>query len=93
MAATNRFEVHLPYTQSGSSDFTAVQNFISSMNGLVKCYKYAVFLGDDSGQVISFYGYVTTAQSSIALGFLSTLNSSLSTGPVVCVAWPGTTEP
>ena len=72
-----RFEVMLPQTQQGTSDYTAIQTFMSTIETMAKTFYYPTFRGSDQSTVFTaFFGYITAAQSAAALSALSTLNSS-----------------
>lgn len=89
-----RFEVVLPLAQQGTPDFTALKTFQTTIEGLSKSFYYQVIRGSDElTMATAFFGYITSAQSANALAALATLNSSLSSGPVLCVSWPATSQP
>jgi hypothetical protein len=85
-----RFECFIPYYVSGTPQDTAIQNFITNMNALTPCVQQVVYVGT----VYSYWfvGFLTSQQTSTALGYLNTLNTALGT-PIDCNSWTVNSQP
>lgn len=92
-----RFEVLLPNVDSSTdpTSWNAINTFQTNMESLTTLYVYQVNNMANGKQYASVYGYLTSTQNSTALGYLNTLNSSLSVGvgPVMCVSTSGSSQP
>lgn len=95
-AAVTRFEVLLPLTINGSSDYNAIETFKTNIASLAPTFYYPVYDQlDPTKNYWAFFGYITSTQQSTALGFLTTLINALSPAllPLKCTVWNGTSEP
>lgn len=95
--ATNltRFEVQLPLFADGTSQQTAVNQFLTNVNTLCDLILSTTYVNKVNGtQVYTqlVYGLITTAQQATALGFLNTLNTALGFN-VLCTINTVTSEP
>lgn len=89
-----RFEIQLPLFSDGSSGQQATDQFVTSMSTLCTVCQYSAFTGTrtNPGEVTILYGLITAGQQSTALGYLTTLNTSLGSN-VVCTVNAVTSEP
>lgn len=85
-----RFECFIPVEGSGTSEDTAIQTFFTNMQALTPCVQQVVYVGT----VYSYWfvGFLTSAQTTTALGYLNTLNAAMPS-PVTCNSWNVTGEP
>lgn len=88
------FRIQLPLFADGTTGSTAVNSFITSMSTLTTVTQYVAITGSKSnpGQITILEGLITTAQQVTALGFLTTLNTSLGFN-VLCTINSVTSEP
>lgn len=94
-ASLTRFEIVLPVFADGSSQQTAVNNFIASITGLTPVVQYTAYQTTGVGQQTQqnvIYGLLTAAQQAQALTFLNTLNAALGSN-VLCTVNTVTSEP
>lgn len=95
--ATNltRFEVQLPLFADGTSQQTAVNQFLANVNTLCDIILSTTYVNKTNGSQVYTqlaYGLITTAQQATALGFLNTLNTALGFN-VLCTINTVTSEP
>lgn len=95
-----RFEVIVPYidNQSDPTRYAALQTFEANMQALFVAPQalFTYFLNNTASPNTyrTVFGYVTSAQSATALGYLNNLKAAIEpTYPVICVTWNGTLQP
>lgn len=94
-AVLTRFEVQLPLFNDGTSEHIAVNTFVQSISSITNVVNYNAYVTHADGTVTQcniFYGLLTTLQQATALGFLNTLNASLS-APALTTIFSVTSEP
>lgn len=103
-SAVTRFEVCIPLPESDvyPNTYNAGQAFIASMTTLLSggtsnkhLYIYEAYDTVSQLGIMIVMGFLTPAQTTTALGYLSTLASSMDSAytPVMSVAWSATSEP
>jgi hypothetical protein len=99
-ASVIRFEVLLPVSQIYNNNFdptalSAINTFFSNLSSLTKVYQYQTNATSDGENYMTAFGYITASQTSSALSYLSTLNSTIGSQytPIECVVIGATSEP
>lgn len=89
-----KFEAQLPNADVGTDTYNAVQTFLSNMSTLGPIFQQesSVTTQGIRTQCITTYGLILASQSSTALGYLNTLNSSLGSN-VSCISYNVTQQP
>lgn len=103
-SAVTRFEVIIPFPDSTvyPNTYNAGQAFVASMTtllagGAANKHLY-IYQGYDNIAQLSIWivmGFLTSAQTTTALGYLATLSSSVDAAflPIQSVVWSATSEP
>lgn len=89
-SSLTRFECYIPVANSGTSQDTAIQNFFTNMQALAPCVADTCYVSNAYNY--RFYGFLTNAQASTALGYLNTLNTALGSN-VLCTSSAVTSQP